>query len=135
LSITLVDDGEMALLNRQYRGIPETTDVLSFPMHEGEFGDVAPEMLGDIVVSAPTAQEMAHQYGCSLQTILDLLLVHGTLHLLGYDHEKGPEAASRMHHKSLELLKMLGHADETFDWYRSEPAEAHRKHHSDGPRP
>ncbi len=121
LSITLVDDDEMARLNTEYRGVEETTDVLSFPMHEGEFGDVAPEMLGDIVISAPTAQEMARLHGCGLETILDLLLVHGTLHLLGLDHEQGPDAARSMHEKSLELLRMLGHTDKDFEWYRGEP--------------
>ncbi|MHC1742294.1 MAG: rRNA maturation RNase YbeY [Syntrophobacteraceae bacterium] len=120
LSISLVDDEEMARLNSEYRGIEATTDVLSFPMHEGEFDAIAPEMLGDVVISAPTAQEMADLHGCSLQTILDLLLVHGTLHLLGLDHEEGPDAARLMHRKTLELLKMLGHADDDFEWYRSE---------------
>jgi probable rRNA maturation factor len=120
LSITLVDDEEMARLNREYRGIEETTDVLSFPMHEGEFGDVAPEMLGDVVISAPTAQEMARLHGCSLSAILDLLLVHGTLHLLDFDHERGPQAARLMDQKTLNLLQRLGHTDNDFEWYRSD---------------
>jgi probable rRNA maturation factor len=121
LSITLVDDEEMARLNSEYRGIEEATDVLSFPMHEGEFGDVVPEMLGDVVISAPTAHEMALLHGCGLPAILDLLLVHGTLHLLDFDHERGPQAASLMHQKTLDLLRLLGHADNDFEWYRGGP--------------
>ncbi len=113
----------MARLNREYRGIPEATDVLAFPMHEGAFGDVAPEMLGDVVISVPTALEMAQLHGSSLESVLDLLLVHGTLHLVGFDHERGPEGARAMQLKSLELLRMLGHSEEDFAWYADEPPD------------
>jgi probable rRNA maturation factor len=117
LSIAIVDDGEMAQLNMQYRQVNKPTDVLAFPMLEGEFADVLPELLGDVVISAPTAQLMSRQHHRPLSMVLDLLLVHGILHLLGYDHERGEEEARRMEDRSLGLLKMLGHSEESFDWY------------------
>ena len=95
LSVLIVDDSEMARLNQQYRQIAHTTDVLSFPMLEGEFGGIAPEMLGDVVISAQTAKAMSEETGSAFESVLDLLLVHGILHLLGLDHETGPVEARR----------------------------------------
>jgi probable rRNA maturation factor len=118
LSIAIVDDEEMKRLNMEYRHVNSTTDVLSFPMREGEFGDLCPELLGDIVISAPMAQLLSEQHHCLLPSILDLLLVHGILHLTGYDHEKGEEEARRMQEKSLDLLVQLGHSAEEFEWYQ-----------------
>jgi probable rRNA maturation factor len=123
LSIVLVDDEEMARLNLQYRQVDTTTDVLAFPMLEGEFGEILPELLGDVVISAPTALDMSRRYHCSLPTIIDVLLVHGILHLLGYDHEHNEEEARRMDTKSLDLLEMLGHSRESLDWYRNRSDE------------
>lgn len=117
LSIVIVDDEEMALLNGQYRHVAAPTDVLAFPLLEGEFGDVLPEVLGDVVISAPTAQVMSRDHGCPLSGILDLLLVHGILHLVGYDHERNADEALRMERKSLEILRSLGHDRESFAWY------------------
>lgn len=117
LSIVVVDDEEMARINLEYRQVDSTTDVLSFPMQEGEFGEICPEMLGDVVISAPTAQLMSTENNCPLPSVLDLLLVHGILHLLGYDHETGEEDARRMKEKTLELLSRLGHSEENFNWY------------------
>ncbi|MFP5213252.1 MAG: rRNA maturation RNase YbeY, partial [Acidobacteriota bacterium] len=119
LSITIVDDEEMQGINLEYRGVDSTTDVLSFAMLEGEFGDVVPDMLGDVVISAPTAQVMSEQHGCTLDAILDLLLVHGVLHLLGHDHELGEEEDREMEEKTLELLESLGHSREEFRWYHA----------------
>jgi probable rRNA maturation factor len=117
LSIVIVDDEEMARLNMRYRGVSASTDVLAFPMLEGDFGEVLPELLGDVVISAPTAQAMSHHDLRSLPVVLDVLLVHGILHLLGYDHERGEEEARRMEEKSMEILRMLGHSQESFEWY------------------
>jgi probable rRNA maturation factor len=117
LSIVVVDDEEMERLNRQYRQVGATTDVLSFPLLEGEFGDILPELLGDVVISAPTALEMGRRYHCSLPMVIDVLLVHGILHLLGYDHEGNEEEVRRMAKKSTETLEMLGHSREDLDWY------------------
>lgn len=117
LSILIVDDEEMAELNREYRQIDHTTDVLSFPMLEGEFGDISPEMLGDIVISAETADAMSEQTGSALDSIVDLLLIHGILHLVGYGHEAGRDEALEMREKTEELLAILGHSESEFAWF------------------
>ncbi len=106
LSVLIVDDGEMARLNEQYRQIGHTTDVLAFPMLEGEFGEIAPEMLGDIVISAQTAEAMSRETGTALESVLDLLLVHGILHLLGRNHEAGPVEAEEMKMKTAFMMTM-----------------------------
>jgi probable rRNA maturation factor len=117
LSIVIVDDEEMTRLNREYRQVDSTTDVLSFPMQEGEFGDVCPEMLGDVVISAETASEMSRQCGCPLTEVLNLLLAHGVLHLAGFDHEEGGAEAAAMREKTVELLRSLGHTEKIVEWY------------------
>jgi probable rRNA maturation factor len=124
LSIVIVDDEEMADLNWEYRQVDSSTDVLSFPMREGEFGDVQPDILGDIVVSAPTAQVMAQSRQISLQEVMDLLLVHGVLHLLGYDHADEDEARL-MDEKTLEVLRELGYSAEAFSWYLTADQHKH----------
>jgi probable rRNA maturation factor len=86
VSVLLTDDRRMTELNTAYRDLPETTDVLSFAQDDSEpfpFGDV----LGDIVVSIPTAQRQAEQAGHSLHEEVEFLLIHGLVHLLGHDHE------------------------------------------------
>ncbi|HOI96665.1 MAG TPA: rRNA maturation RNase YbeY [Syntrophobacter fumaroxidans] len=117
LSILIVDDEEMAGLNSTYRRKDTSTDVLSFPMREGEFGDVCEEVLGDVVICAPMAKRMSELHGASFESVMDLLLVHGILHLVGHDHEQGREEAARMADKTMQLLKMLGHSVESFAWY------------------
>jgi rRNA maturation RNase YbeY len=82
--VRLVDDGEMRSLNRQFRGKDAPTDVLSFPGGESAEG----RHLGDVVISIPTTRSQARRQGHSTQRELRLLLVHGVLHCLGYDHEK-----------------------------------------------
>ncbi len=119
LSILIVDDEEMAKLNSTYRQKDTSTDVLSFPMLEGEFGDVCEELLGDVVICAPMAKRMSELHGASFEAVTDLLLVHGILHLVGYDHEQGEAEAAEMAHKTMELLEVLGHSEESFDWYVS----------------
>ncbi len=98
----------MRTLNRRYRGKDRTTDVLSFPMREGAFADLRPELLGDIVISVPAAERQAKEAGHSLIREIERLLVHGLLHLLGYDHERGPAAARRMRRREREILERLG---------------------------
>ena len=117
LSVLIVDDSEMARLNQQYRQIAHTTDVLSFPMLEGQFGGIAPEMLGDVVISAQTAKAMSEETGSTFESVLDLLLIHGILHLLGLDHETGPVEAKKMKLRTEELLSMLGHSGAEFEWF------------------
>lgn len=105
LSVLFAGDRVMRTLNRQYRGKDRSTDVLSFSMREGPFGDLRPELLGDIVISVPVAEKQARIAGHSLAREIELLLVHGLLHLLGYDHERGPAEARKMRRKEQMLLK------------------------------
>ena len=90
LSIVLAGDDTVRRLNRDYRATDAPTDVLSFAQTEGEAfarPDEASRHLGDVVISIETARRQAHEYALSLQDEVAHLLVHGILHLLGYDHE------------------------------------------------
>jgi probable rRNA maturation factor len=107
LSVLFVGDRAMRTLNRQYRGKDRTTDVLSFSLQEGRFGEVQPNMLGDIVIAAPVARHQADDAGLTLQQEMERLLVHGLLHLVGYDHERGAADARSMRMKEQSLLKSL----------------------------
>ena len=95
LSIALVDDEEMARLNEQYRGVAGPTDVLSFGCDEpcATPGD-EPITLGDVVIAPAVAERQAAELGHSVEHELDVLLVHGVLHLLGYDHEAEDDAGA-----------------------------------------
>jgi probable rRNA maturation factor len=107
LSVVFIGDRAMRTLNRQYRGKDRTTDVLSFSLREGRFGGVQPNLLGDIVISVPTARKQAVAAGLSMQEELERLLIHGLLHLAGYDHERGPAHARTMQLKERRLLRSL----------------------------
>jgi probable rRNA maturation factor len=87
VSILLLDDPQIRDLNREYRKKDKSTDVLSFPMLDETSGNVQPQLLGDIVISVETAEKQAHNRKCALYKELSILLIHGMLHLLGYDHE------------------------------------------------
>ncbi len=97
----------MRSLNRQYRGKDETTDVLSFSLREGAFPRIQPDVLGDIVISVPAAARQAAEAGHAVGREIDLLLVHGLLHLMGYDHERGEREARRMQRRERHLLNRL----------------------------
>jgi len=90
LSLVLAGDGLLRRLNRDYRGKDKTTDVLSFPGDGGEAG------LGDIVISVAKAERNARRFGRSLPQELDVLALHGFLHVLGYDHEADGGAMDRL---------------------------------------
>lgn len=108
VSVSIVGDRSMRILNRQYLGKDRPTNVLSFSMAEGEFGTLHPEHLGDVVVSADTAAREADEAGISYEERLAALVLHGLLHLSGYDHERsGPVEAERMIQKEAELYSML----------------------------
>ncbi len=92
ISVLITDDEEIKELNRRYRGKDEPTDVLSFPIGEKVGGTL---ILGDVVVSVDTALRQAKDTGLSLDEVLDRLLIHGILHLIGYDHENGDEEARK----------------------------------------
>jgi probable rRNA maturation factor len=107
LSVLFIGDRAMRTLNREYRGKDRTTDVLSFSLREGRFGGVQPDMLGDIVISVPEARPPAVAAGRPRQQELARLRVHGLLHLVGYDHERGAADARSMRMKEQSLLKGL----------------------------
>jgi probable rRNA maturation factor len=93
ISISLVDDREIAQLNRDHRGKDKPTDVLSFPLYEpGEATTGEHErLLGDVVISVDTARRQAAEYDAPLQNEINRLLIHGILHVLGHDHEERAE--------------------------------------------
>jgi len=149
LSLVLVSDRRMRVLNRGYRKKDRATDVLAFPLLErcspkssqlrkpsaercspapagsvavrspwrgrvlarpGRVGEIAngvPMMLGDVVISVPTAKRQAAEHGHGLYEEMSRLLVHGVLHLLGYDHERGPREAARMARKERTILRAI----------------------------
>jgi probable rRNA maturation factor len=101
LSITLANDRQIRVLNRQYRKLDKPTDVLAFSMQEGSFKGLNPFLLGDVIISLETALRQANTLGHSFQQELNQLLVHGILHLLGYDHGR---TMSRKEQKLLRLI-------------------------------
>lgn len=107
LSIVVVDDAEIASLNSEYLNHKGPTNVISFPMQEGEFSEVNPGLLGDVVISIDTAERESKVAGIDTEERFDELLVHGILHLFGYDHESDEEEAWIMEEKSQELLNLL----------------------------
>jgi probable rRNA maturation factor len=118
LSILVVGDDKMQKLNLDWRGKDRPTDVLSFPMEEGEDAsselaaqsgeEKAAECLGDIVRNMDAAKRQADELGFSLEEEAVRLLVHGLAHLLGYDHEKSEEEAIKMRAIESNVLKELG---------------------------
>lgn len=107
LTVSLVGDGEIHGLNRDYRGKDRPTDVLAFALREGEPVPGAGDELGDLVISLDTAARQAAERGRTIAEEVRTLLVHGLLHLLGYDHEVSPAEARRMKAKERWLLARL----------------------------
>jgi pyridoxine 5-phosphate synthase len=107
LSILLVDDQHIARLNKVWRRKSGPTNVLAFSLTEGEDLTMARNLLGDIVISVDTAAREARKEGTSVHHRLNVLLVHGFLHLLGYDHERSDSEAERMFRKEREFLEDL----------------------------
>ena len=102
LCVSLVSDGDMRELNRQYRQIDATTDVLCFPQKS----EATPDLLGDIVISYETAVRHSRRLEITVEEELRLLLVHAVLHLLGFDHKKKKEREA-MRQKEKEVLNYL----------------------------
>ena len=112
VSVTFVDDERIHSLNKEYRDVDSSTDVLSFPLGENgvydKNNDTGALLLGDIVISIPTAVRQAKTYGHSLQREIGFLTVHSMLHLLGYDHVNGGMEEVRMREKEERVLTELG---------------------------
>jgi probable rRNA maturation factor len=105
ISVTFVDNETIRTLNRDYRGVDQVTDVLSFAQEEGvEFiqPQGAPRMLGDIIIALERAVEQSNEYNHSLEREVGYLTAHGLLHLLGYDHQTEEER-----HKMRELEELV----------------------------
>lgn len=111
LSVLLTTDLEIADLNQRYRKKQSATDVLSFSQNEGGAGANTAKHLGDLVISLETCARQAKEFKVSFMEELHRLLVHGLLHLLGYDHENVSQAeAKRMQKKEKELLESIKNA-------------------------
>jgi probable rRNA maturation factor len=106
LSVVLTDNRRLHKLNRDYLGIDAPTDVLSFPASESD-PETGARYIGDILISVPYARKGAKQAGHQLESELQLLAVHGVLHLLGHDHAK-PKEKARMWKAQREILTQLG---------------------------
>jgi probable rRNA maturation factor len=108
ISLLFVDDKEIREINRHYLSRDYPTNVISFSLTEGEFGDINPDILGDIVISAETAFNDAEESGIAFNDELAFLMIHGVLHLLHYNHEDANEANTlTMKKKEQELFYML----------------------------
>ena len=107
LSILLVDDIQIRDLNRRYLRRDKPTNVLSFPMKEGEFSILHPQLLGDLVISVETAKRQSNRFGLDEMEMVSLLMIHGILHLIGYEHERTKKGAREMTIKQKELLHTI----------------------------
>ncbi len=105
LSLVICDDPQITELNGQYLGKPRPTNVISFPMQEGEDAEFTPHLLGDIVVSIDTAHREAAENDLDPNEHLVRLIIHGLLHLLGYDHIHDEQEARRMEELTEKLLE------------------------------
>jgi len=108
ISLLFVDNEQIRQINRQYLNRDHPTNVISFTLREGDYGDINPQVLGDIVISAERAFQDAAVGDLSLNDEIDFLVIHGLLHLLGYDHEGGNEKESlKMMNKENDVFFML----------------------------
>lgn len=112
ISLSFVDDEKIKQLNKQYLGKDKATNVLSFSLREDEYGNINPQILGDIVISVETAQKDAIQGNLTIAQEIDFLIIHGLLHLLGYDHENTTKKeTSKMRKKERELFNIVNGSD------------------------
>ena len=114
VSVTFTDNAQIRELNRRFRGIDRSTDVLSFPLFDFDGTSDEPPideligMLGDIVLSLEQAAAQAEEYGHSFEREVAFLCVHSMLHLLGYDHETGEEDEMDMRRRQSEIMDRMG---------------------------
>jgi rRNA maturation RNase YbeY len=105
VTIAFVSDRAMRQLNRRWRGTRDTTDVLSFPAAQDEFERVEGSSLGDVVISVEQAARQAEEHGLEFDEEVSQLILHGLLHLCGYDHESDN---GQMNQLELRLRRRLG---------------------------
>jgi len=105
LSILLVDDVQIQELNRRYLNREKPTNVIAFPMGKGEFPVLQPHLLGDLAISVEKANRQSNRFGLDHAGMITLLMIHGILHLLGYDHEGTRKGGQEMAIKQKELLR------------------------------
>ncbi|MFO8101844.1 MAG: rRNA maturation RNase YbeY [Dehalococcoidia bacterium] len=109
LSLFITGDDTVQELNRNYRGIDETTDVLAFAFQEDPDFPVPPDspvQLGEVIISCPQASRQAEEQGHSLNLEMAVLIIHGVLHLLGYDHEKEADELSMKTRETESLARL-----------------------------
>jgi len=108
ICLSFVDNNEIREINKRYLNRDYPTNVITFSLTEGEFGNINPKVLGDIVISVETALQDAGEAGIELNDELEYLMIHGMLHLLNYDHEDTSEdEAEKMEKKEQEVFNML----------------------------
>ncbi len=107
LSLLLVDDKQIRELNRRFLCRDKPTNVLAFAMKEGEFPALHPQLLGDLVISIETAKRQSKQSGLNKMEMLTLLMIHGILHLIGFEHEGTKKGAREMAKKQNELFRFV----------------------------
>jgi len=107
LSILLVDDLQIRELNRQYLHRDRPTNVLAFSMREGEFSTLHPHLLGDLAISVETARRQSNRFDLDDLGMVTLLMIHGILHLLGYEHEGTRRGSREMTTKQKELFRRM----------------------------
>jgi probable rRNA maturation factor len=106
ISIAFIDDLEMKKLNYFYRGKNKTTDVLTF-IYESPKDKRKDALFGEVIISYPRAARQARKYGWGIKKEIGELLVHGLLHLCGFDHEKSPRAAKKMREMEQVVLEKI----------------------------
>lgn len=107
VSIVLTDDEGITRLNRQYFNRHRPTNVIAFPMAGGEPALINPQVLGDVVISVETARRQSRAIGGKTEDEVLFLMIHGILHLLGYDHEGSADERRAMEVKERELFSLL----------------------------
>ncbi|MDY6029135.1 MAG: rRNA maturation RNase YbeY [Acidaminococcaceae bacterium] len=122
IGVTIVDDDEIHVINRDYRGVDRATDVISFALNDDDaeadmvklVGTCEEELLGDIIISAETALRQGEEFGHGLEREIVYLAVHGLLHLLGYDH-MNEEEKKIMRREEEASLRVINLAEENFE--------------------
>lgn len=107
VSLLFVNDAQIQELNRRYLRLDRPTNVLAFSMREGEFSTLHPHLLGDLVISVETARRQMKRFGLDQMRMVTLLMIHGILHLVGYEHEGTRKESRQMVAKQKELFRAI----------------------------